>query len=138
MKVKVKIDKHQIVAIVLLFLIVPLGVYSKIYSGIGHEWVNNKLGGVFYEIFWCLVFFILLSRSKPIRIAFWVLIITCFLEFVQLLNNSWLVLIRSNFIGRTIIGNSFSWSDFPYYFMGSLLGYFILRAIKGCKLDSID
>jgi hypothetical protein len=92
--------------------------------------VNNKLGGVFYEIFWCLVFFIIFTKSKPIHIAFGVLIVTSLLEFVQLLSNSFLEVIRSNFIGQTIIGNSFAWSDFPYYFAGTLLGYLVLRRIR--------
>ncbi|MFC2104877.1 DUF2809 domain-containing protein, partial [Bacteroidota bacterium] len=96
-----KKQKHLFWTIIILFVIVPLGFYSKIYSGGGHEWINNKLGGVFYEIFWCLLFFILLPKSKPLGIVIWVLIITCILEFVQLLDNVFLDIIRSNFIGQT-------------------------------------
>jgi len=124
------IKKQRLIAIIVLFIVIPLGFYTKLYSANGHEWVNNKLGGVFYEIFWCLVFFILLPKSKPFRIAVWVFIITIVLEFVQLLNYAFLEIIRTNFIGQTIMGSSFSWSDFPYYFIGSLLGYFILKAIR--------
>ncbi|NOQ25029.1 MAG: DUF2809 domain-containing protein [Bacteroidales bacterium] len=123
-------QKHLILAVIVLFILIPIGFYSKLYSGIGHEWVNNKLGGVFYEMFWCLVFFILLPKSKPLGIAFWVFIITCILEFAQLLDNTLLEIIRSNFIGRTLIGNSFTWSDFLYYFIGSLFGYFILKFLR--------
>ncbi len=119
--------KLKIYAILFLMFIIPIGFYSKMYSGFGHEWVNNKAGGVFYEIFWCLVFYILLPKSKPIKIVIWVFSITCLLEFTQLLNNGFLEIIRSNFIGRTIIGSSFSWSDFLYYLIGSLVGYFILN-----------
>ena len=125
-----KISKFQIIATTILLLLIPLGFYTKIYSGIGHEWVNNKLGGVFYEIFWCLVFYILLPKSKPFGIAVWVFIITCLLEFVQLFNNSFLEILRSNFIGQSIIGSSFAWSDFSYYLIGSALGYFILSGLR--------
>lgn len=125
-----KLNKQQIIAIIILALLIPVGFYSKIYSGIGSHWVNNKLGGVFYEIFWCLVFFIIFTKSKPIHVAVGVLVVTSLLEFVQLLNNPFLEVIRSNFIGQTIIGNSFAWSDFPYYFVGSLLGYLVLRWIR--------
>ena len=76
-------DKPIIIAIVLLIIIIPIGFYSKLYTGFGNEWVNNKLGGVFYEIFWCLVFYILLPKSKPFKIVVWVFVITCILEFVQ-------------------------------------------------------
>ncbi len=133
-----KIHKHILIALLILIILVPVGFYSKIYSGISHEWINNKLGGVFYEIFWCLIFFILLPKSKPFGIALWVFIVTCILEFVQLLNNEFLEVIRSNFIGQTIIGNSFAWNDFPYYIAGSVLGYFILKFIGKYKLQSID
>ncbi|MCD4832363.1 MAG: DUF2809 domain-containing protein [Bacteroidales bacterium] len=128
------IKKDILVAIIILLILVPTGFYTKIYSGAGHEWINNKLGGVLYEIFWCLVFYIILPKSKPVKIAIWVLIITCILEFVQLLDNAFLEIIRSNFIGQTIIGNSFTWNDFPYYFIGSVLGYLILKNLEKYKL----
>lgn len=131
-------QKHLILAVIVLFILIPIGFYSKLYSGIGHEWINNKSGGVFYEMFWCLVFYILLPKSKPLIIATWVFILTSILEFVQLLDNTLLEIIRSNFIGQTIIGNSFTWSDFPYYLLGSFLGYLILEKLEKYKLQSGD
>ena len=128
------IKKDVLIAIIILLILVPSGFYTKIYSGQACDWVNDKLAGVFYEIFWCLVFYILLPKSKPVKIAIWVLIITCVLELVQLLDNAFLEIIRSNFIGQTIIGNSFTWSDFPYYFIGSVLGYLILKNLEKYKL----
>ena len=133
-----KISKRQIIAIIILVILVPIGFYTKFYLGTGHEWVNNKLGGVFYELFWCLVFYSLIPKSKPFIIAVWVFIITSLLEFVQLLNNSFLEILRSNFIGQTIIGNSFSWSDFPYYLIGSTAGYLILMLLDNYKSDFTD
>lgn len=125
--------KPIIIAIVLLIIIIPIGFYSKLYAGLGNEWVDNKLGGVFYEIFWCLVLYTIFLKVKPFKIAVWVFVITCILEFAQLLNNGFLDLIRSNFIGQAIIGNSFSWSDFPYYVIGSVLGYLFLRIVEKFK-----
>lgn len=122
--------KQRIYTIIILLIIIPLGFYTKLYTGPGHEWINNKLGGVFYEIFWCLLFFIILPNIKPIKIALWVYIITCILEFIQLFSNSFFEIIRTNYIGQTIVGNSFSWSDFPYYFVGSCCGFLILSLIK--------
>jgi Protein of unknown function (DUF2809) len=129
----VKKQKHIILAVLILTFLIPIGFYSKLYSGPAHEWVNNKSGGVLYEIFWCLVFYILIRKAKPKNIALWVFTTTCILEFLQLLDNSLLELIRSDFIGRTIIGSSFSWSDFMYYFIGSIIGYFILNFLENKK-----
>ena len=133
-------QKHKpiIIAIVLLIIIIPIGFYSKLYTGLGNEWVNNKLGGVFYEIFWCLVLYIIFPKVKPFKIGIWVFLITCILEFAQLLNNGFLEIIRSNFIGQTIFGNSFTWTDFPYYFIGSVLGYLILKKLEKHNLHSND
>ena len=125
--------KQLIVALVFLMILIPLGFYSKLYSGSGHEWVNNRLGGVFYEIFWCLVFYILFPKIKAFKIALTVCLITCLLEFVQLLNTDFLEIIRSNFIGQTIFGNSFTWNDFPYYFIGSFLGLLLLNLTNKFK-----
>jgi hypothetical protein len=57
-------------------------------------------------------------------IASSVLAITCVLEFLQLWHPPFLQLIRNTFIGRTILGSYFTWSDFPYYFLGSGIGWF--------------
>ena len=124
------LTKKRLLAVLLLLILIPLGFYTKIYSGVGFEWVNNKLGGVFYEVFWILLFFILLPGVKPIKISAWVLIITCMLEFLQLLDHEILAIIRANFFGQAIIGNSFAFSDFPYYFAGSFLGFLILRIMN--------
>ena len=123
------LKKHVWTFISLLFII-PIGFYSKFYSGPAANWVNDSLGGVFYEIFWCLVLFLCFKNSKPWRIAFFVLIITCILEFLQLWHPPFLEIIRGSFIGRTILGTSFTWSDFPYYFLGSWFGWLWLRRLQ--------
>ena len=110
-------------------IILPLGLYSKRYRGPAWHWVNDSLGGVFYEILWCLVVALLLPRVRAGRIATAVLIATCILEFLQLWHPPFLEYLRSFFIGRAILGSYFDWSDFPYYFLGSALGWCWLRAI---------
>ena len=113
-----------------LIIIIPVGFYSKFYKGPVDVWVNDSLGGAFYEIFWCLVVFLFLNKTAPWKIAVVVFSITCSLEFLQLWHPSFLEVIRSNFIGRTIIGTSFVWSDFIYYIFGSLVGWIWLVLLK--------
>lgn len=122
--------KYRLLIILILFIIIPLGFLTKFYSGPAEDWVSNSLGGLFYEIFWCLVIAFIFVKVKPINIAQWVFIITCLLEFLQLWHPDFLEVLRNSFIGRTILGNSFNWMDFPYYFFGSLAGYFLLSGIK--------
>jgi hypothetical protein len=112
-----------------LILIAALGLYAKRgYHGPAALWVRDSVGGVFYEILWCLALAIAVPRWKASRIAVLVLIATCILEFLQLWHPPLLELVRANFIGRTILGSDFDWGDFPYYFVGSAIGWAWLRA----------
>ena len=129
-RIIIKMSKVRKITVLALIIIVPLGFYTKFYSGPAHIWVNNSLGGFFYEIFWILLFSILLPKVRPVIIAMAVFFATCTLEFLQLWHPPFLQILRSNFIGRTILGNSFNLMDFPYYIAGSLTGYLILKIIK--------
>jgi hypothetical protein len=121
-------------SLILLLLVTPFGFYTKIYSGPGAPWVNDSLGGVFYEIFWCLLVFLFMVNARAWFIATSVFIITCFLEILQLWHPEFLEFIRSYFIGRTVLGTSFNLYDFIYYFIGSGIGYLILTRLQ--KLSS--
>jgi hypothetical protein len=120
------ISTKQKWSLILLLLITPIGFYTKIYSGPAAQWVNDSLGGVFYEIFWCILFFLLIVKAKAWVIATSVFIVTSFLELLQLWHPEFLEFIRSYFIGRTVFGTSFNLYDFIYYFIGSGIGYLIL------------
>lgn len=135
MKLAIKnlINKKRLWTFVSLFIIVPIGFYSKFYSGPAAEWVNNSLGGIFYEIFWCLVVFFLFQKTKPGTISLIVLTVTCILEFLQLWHPPFLELVRRNFIGGIILGSSFSGSDFLYYFIGCWIGWYWMRRINLLK-----
>ena len=106
-----------------ILLIVPVGFYSKFYDGPAQAWVNNSLGGVFYEIFWCLVLYLFIPGIQPVLNASIIFTITCILETLQLWHPPFLEIIRATFIGATILGSSFTWTDFPYYVVGSVLGW---------------
>ena len=113
-----------------ILIIVPLGIYSKFYSGQAARWVNDSLGGVLYVIFWCLFAFLFLSNIKPWKIAAVVFAVTCFLEFLQLWHPPLLEYLRSNFVGRTILGTTFTWSDFPYYLVGGGIGWLWMKSLQ--------
>ena len=113
-----------------LLIIIPVGFSSKFYKGPAALWVNDSLSGVFYEIFWCLLIFLFLPQALPEIIALSVLVLTCFLEFLQLWHPPFLEYLRSFFVGRTILGATFAWTDFSYYFLGSGIGWFCLRQLR--------
>ena len=113
-----------------LLVIVPVGLYTKFYQGPAADWVNNFLGGVFYEIFWCLLVFLIVPNARPWLIALAVLLVTCTLEFMQLWHPAALTYVRGYFLGAALLGTTFSWFDFPYYFVGSAIGWLWISSLQ--------
>jgi hypothetical protein len=117
------IDQTKRWTLVSLLVIVPLGLYTKFYTGgPAASWVNDSLSGVFYVIFWCLLVFLFIP-AKPGLIAAGVFVVTSLLEILQLVHHPALEFIRGFFLGRVLIGTVFVWSDFIYYVLGYLLGW---------------
>ncbi|MEL6501320.1 MAG: DUF2809 domain-containing protein, partial [Cyanobacteria bacterium J06623_1] len=52
-----KLLNRRVLILSALLLIVPLGILSKAYGGVGQQWVRDYSGDVLYEIFWCLLIF---------------------------------------------------------------------------------
>ena len=120
-----------------LFLIVPLGLFSKVYTGIGQEWIRDYSGDILYEIFWCLFIFWFVRHDKDkielrnttFKIALWVFLITCAIKVSQLWFGLVPIAIRSTFIWRMLLGAGFDWWDFPHYALGSLIGSWVIYQI---------
>ena len=124
------VKKARIITLISLLVITPAGFYTKLYEGPACGWVNNSLGGLLYEVFWCLAAFLLFPRARIWKIVTGVFIITCLLECLQLYNPLFLSYLRSFFIGQAVLGNSFNPADFIYYISGSITGYFWILLIN--------
>jgi len=105
-----------------LAILVPAGFLTKAYRGPLQEWVGDSLGGVLYEMFWIWLFSLVFPRWRTWAIVVSVLAATSLLEAGQLWHPAFLESIRRSFIGRTLIGTSFSWLDFPHYLLGCAIG----------------
>ncbi|MEW6494714.1 MAG: DUF2809 domain-containing protein [Cyanobacteriota bacterium] len=127
---RLKNASQRLLTILSLLIVTPLGFLSKSYTGLGDEWVNGFSGDILYEIFWCLFIFLLIPNKKTVTLApVWVFGITCTLEFLQLWKNPFLNALRATFIGRTLLGTTFVWWDFPHYLSGCLIAWLWLRQI---------
>ena len=116
-----------------ILLITPLGFCTKFYSGPATSWVNNSLGGVLYVIFWSLCVYLIFEKASIVNIVAIVFVVTCILEFAQLWHPFFLEWLRSFFLGRTILGSSFSWLDFLHYAIGGLLALLWLRQLRNTE-----
>ena len=125
--------KYRVALLASLAIIVPLGFITKFYPGPGHNWLNDAFGGVPYEIFWILLIAYLRPKASPLKISVGVCLMTCAVEFLQLWSPPFLQTIRLTSLGRLVLGNSFSWLDFPYYFLGSALGWGWVQSLQRRK-----
>ncbi|MFM2061436.1 MAG: hypothetical protein RLZZ507_1106 [Cyanobacteriota bacterium] len=117
------------------FLIIVL-ITGLLYSKYRYSvpWLNQEVGGIFYVIFWCLLAFLFIPTRRTVwQIPLWVLAITCLIEFLQLWHPPFLDYLRSFWWGKMVLGNVFNWADFPYYFIGSGLGWLGLKMIWNVK-----
>lgn len=124
--------KKRVRKYILIFLIflVPVGLGSKFYHGVLELWVQNSLVGIWYVLFWDLFWFFWFPEERYLfRIVTGVLLVTSLLEVLQLWHPYWLEVIRSHFLGRTLLGTSFAWWDFVHYFLGTLLAWAIMLGL---------
>jgi hypothetical protein len=113
-----------------LLLVTPTGFLFKFYSGPAQWWFNDYGAGIPYVIFWVLVIFLLFPYEQAAnRIPLWVFSLTSTLEVIQLWHPVILEKVRSHFLGRTLIGTSFTWWDFPHYAVGGIVGWVWIRRI---------
>ena len=117
--------------LIALLIVTPTGFLFKWYSGPAHHWFNDYGAAVMYEIFWCLVIFLIHPCKEVItRIAVGVFLVTCLLEVMQLWQPWFLQQVRSTFLGAALIGNTFVWWDFPHYIIGCFIAWLWMRALS--------
>jgi len=110
-----------------LILLIPVGLGTKYYSGLCHEWVNNSFSDILYIIFWSLLLFLFLPKMKIHVNVLIIVLTTSLLEIMQLVKTDILLQIRQTFLGKLLLGTTFVWSDFLYYLIGGLISYAILN-----------
>ena len=123
-----RIFKYRIALLNSILIIVPLG-YTVRFYGAAPEWLNDLFGSLAYEIFWILLV-ALFPQASPFWTAVGVCLATCVLEFLQLWQPPFLQTLRATLPGRLILGNTFTWSDFPSYFIGSFLGWVWVQTLR--------
>jgi len=124
--------------IIMLLVLIPLGLSTKFYTGPYQDLINNSISDVIYEVFWILLIFLIKKNLKPFFIALFVFVFTAIIEFSQLLHFSWLESLRNNFLGKTLLGTNFVKTDFIYYLLGCIIGYYILKYLKKSDDKQVD
>jgi len=106
-------------------LCIPLGLLAKQRHPVVPEWISHNFAGAIYVMWWCFLAHALLPRTKATTVAAWVLAATCVIEFAQLWHPPFLTSLRATLPGRLVLGNSFAWDDFPFYFAGAAVSWLV-------------
>ncbi len=116
-----------------------MNCYVSKASGPLQNFVNHYgPASVCYAVFFILLIFFLFPRpAKILPIAMGVLVWTCLVEFSQLWHPPWLESIRATVAGRLLLGNSFSWWDFPAYPLGCFVGWSLCRLVVNSQQAAI-
>jgi Protein of unknown function (DUF2809) len=121
--------RYRLAAVATMVAAVPIGYWVR-FHGPGPEGLNDALGSVAYEWFWIALFWGCFPGRSAFRISLAVLLATCGLEFLQLWQPTFLQALRATIPGRLVLGNTFSWTDFPPYIVGSVLGYVWVQGLS--------
>ncbi|MGB5963498.1 MAG: DUF2809 domain-containing protein [Coleofasciculaceae cyanobacterium] len=114
--------QYRLALIVGIIIILPLGYWVRFHSP-APEWLNDLLGSVAYQILLMMLVAFCLPKTTPVWVAIGVCLFSCAIEFLQLWQAPFLQAIRATLPGRLVLGTTFSWSDFPAYFIGSFVGW---------------
>lgn len=122
------VQRDRLLLILSLIIVLPLGYWVRFYSP-APEQLNDALGSVFYELVWILLVLCLRPHWSPLWVAVGVGLTTCGLEILQLWKPPLLQSIRATLPGRLVLGNTFTWGDFPAYVVGSTVGWLWGRSL---------
>ena len=129
---------YRVVLAINAILITPIG-YAVRFSPILPEWFRNLFSNAAYETLLILLLLLIVPKMKPIAAAISVCLFSFVIEFSQLFQAPILVAARSNLLGRLILGNGFTWEDFPLYVLGSLVGLaWVVQLRRWVKMEKIQ
>ena len=90
-------------------------------------WFQDAGGGILYVCLLAVLLRLLSPKLTAAKTAALALALTCAVEFSQLLTHPAAIAIRSTLPGRLALGSTFSWWDFPPYFIGAALSKTIAK-----------
>lgn len=125
--------KNRIYKISALIITTGLGFFLKYINCPFSNFFNNSLAGSAYVVFWIILANIIFPKIKPLKIAVAVTLLTSILECIQLLDTPSLNYLRKFWLGKTILGTTFTITDFPYYIIGGVAGFFMLKFLSRIK-----
>jgi len=121
---------YRAALLVSIALIIPIGYSVRFSTSLGMPSLQDIVGSLAYQILLMFLVAFFYPRTSLAKIAVGVCVASSAGELLQLWQPPLLQTIRATWIGRIILGNTFTLSDFPPYAVGSFLGWLGLRWLR--------
>jgi glycopeptide antibiotics resistance protein len=121
---------YRLALLVCIVLIIPFGYSIRFASGLGLPLLQDIIGSLAYQVLLMLLVAFFYPRLSLAKVAVGVFIFSAAIEFLQLWQSPFIQAVRATWAGRVILGNTFTWADFPPYALGCLLGWVGLRSLR--------
>lgn len=120
---------YRFALLLTIALIIPLGYFVR-FSLLFPDGFSDVFGSIAYQILFIALVQFCFPQTSIVKTAIAVFIFSCAIEVLQLWEPPFLQAIRATLPGRLILGNTFLWSDFPPYAIGSTVGWLGMRQLK--------
>ncbi|RPI00024.1 MAG: DUF2809 domain-containing protein [Calditrichaeota bacterium] len=131
-----KLRNYRLTLMLIIAILTPLGFATKFYHFAGKAWVNNYAGDILYPMFWFFCLLLIFPRFSPSAAAILVFLFSSLVEFTQLFSTSLTQFMRSSFLGRVLVGSSFSLIDIFYYAVGAFAAWLINHLLHSFMFPS--
>ncbi len=127
---KANYKTYRLALLVGIVLIIPLGYSVRFATSLGMPLLQDIVGSLAYQILLMFLAAFFYPRASLVKVAVWVCVASSVGELLQLWQPPLLQTIRATWIGRIVLGNTFTVSDFPPYAVGSFLGWLGLKWLR--------
>jgi uncharacterized membrane protein len=113
----------RLIYLLILFIIICIGLYSKRMTGIITEIIDFK------DVVWAMMVYFLFRIAfinwSIKKVAAFGILFSFVVEVSQLYHDEWIDKLRNTFLGGIILGSGFVWSDLLAYLCGVVFGIII-------------
>jgi hypothetical protein len=122
--------RNRLAYCALVLAVIALGLASRKFPGLFPAALGKYPGDALWTM---MVFFglaVMAPRMTIARLTLWALAISYAVEFGQLYQAPWIVVVRAHPLGHLVLGTAFGWMDLVAYTAGAVVALLIELSIN--------